>query len=119
MKKCIFWGIYFISCYFGAANAANWPDCISEGIDYTGDNVISGLRFSNEECALWCQRVSYLKTKVPVLIICKVVLEGCVNSTLGYYNNNPGVSSCHLLERLYSHHSIIRLVLWAESAVHS
>ena len=64
MKKCIFWGTYFIFCYFGAANAANWPDCISEGIDYTGDNVISGLRFSNEECALWCQRVSYFKTKV-------------------------------------------------------
>ena len=57
MKICIFFEISFILFYFGKANAANWPDCISEGIDYTGDNVISGLRFSNEECALWCQRV--------------------------------------------------------------
>ena len=40
--------------YFGKVNAGNWPDCISEGIDYTGDNVISGLRFSNKECALCC-----------------------------------------------------------------
>ena len=58
MKTFIFLGIYSI-LFYGAANAANWPDCISEGIDYTGDNVISGLRFSNEECALWCQRVEY------------------------------------------------------------
>ena len=58
MKTFIFLGIYSI-LFYGAANAANWPDCISEGIDYTGDNVISGLRFSNEECALWCQRVGY------------------------------------------------------------
>ena len=42
---------------FCKTKADDWPSCIVAGIDYTGDNIISGLRFSNEECALWCQRV--------------------------------------------------------------
>lgn len=37
--------------------AQQWPDCIVDEVDYTGDDIISGLRFSSEECALWCQRV--------------------------------------------------------------
>ena len=36
---------------------ASWDNCITDGVDYTGDNVIAGLRFSSEECAIWCSKI--------------------------------------------------------------
>ena len=58
-KYFIFGTVLFLFC---GTNADDWPSCIVAGIDYTGDNIISGLRFSNEECALWCQRVGCFLT---------------------------------------------------------
>ena len=35
-----------------------WPDCIVPQVDDTGDDLVSGLRFSDEQCANWCKKVS-------------------------------------------------------------
>ncbi len=35
-----------------------WPGCITTGKDFMGDDVIKGLRFSSQECAIWCSVVS-------------------------------------------------------------
>ena len=56
MKFCLFLWSLFVKFY--VTNGQDWTSCITTGIDYTGDNVIKGLRFSNEECALWCKTVS-------------------------------------------------------------
>ena len=44
--------------------AASWDNCITDGVDYTGDNVIAGLRFSSEECAIWCSKIGKKSVKV-------------------------------------------------------
>lgn len=31
-----------------------WPDCVVDATDFTGDDLIAGLRFSNNDCARWC-----------------------------------------------------------------
>ena len=36
---------------------SGWENCVTIGVDYTGDNVIQGLRFSNAECAIWCRKI--------------------------------------------------------------
>ena len=36
---------------------STWPDCIEDGKDFTGDDLKAGLRFSNEECARWCDNM--------------------------------------------------------------
>ena len=40
-----------------AAPNATWPSCYEIGVDFDGDDVISGLRFSEDECANWCTKV--------------------------------------------------------------
>ena len=33
----------------------NWPACVKQGVDWTGDDLLDGLRFSKEACAEWCE----------------------------------------------------------------
>ena len=37
--------------------SSTWPDCIVAQVDDTGDDLVSGLRFSDEQCANWCKKV--------------------------------------------------------------
>ena len=34
--------------------SSTWPKCFQQGVDWTGDDLLSGLRFSREACAEWC-----------------------------------------------------------------
>ena len=34
--------------------SSTWPDCFQQGVDWTGDDLLSGLRASREACAEWC-----------------------------------------------------------------
>ena len=34
---------------------SSWPDCVIDGRDFMGDDLLSGLRFSSEDCAEWCK----------------------------------------------------------------
>ena len=36
------------------STASTWPDCFQQGVDWTGDDLLDGLRFSREACAEWC-----------------------------------------------------------------
>ena len=45
------------SRFVSAADNTTWPGCYVTGSDYSGDDVISGLRFSEDECAKWCAKV--------------------------------------------------------------
>ena len=36
-------------------SSSSWPDCIKPGVDWTGDDLLNGLRFSKEACAEWCE----------------------------------------------------------------
>ena len=40
-----------------AATNATWPTCYEIGADFDGDDVIFGLRFSEDDCANWCTKV--------------------------------------------------------------
>ena len=43
-----------------SVSSATWPDCIVAQVDDTGDDLVSGLRFSDEQCANWCKKVRNL-----------------------------------------------------------
>ena len=38
-----------------SASTPTWPDCFQQGVDWTGDDLLDGLRFSREACAEWCE----------------------------------------------------------------
>lgn len=59
--------IYLLLLFLGSSKAQDiWPDCVVDHIDYTGDDIIKGLRFSTEECALWCKKISLCERWVYV-----------------------------------------------------
>lgn len=34
---------------------STWPGCSQKGVDWSGDDLLNGLRFSKETCAEWCE----------------------------------------------------------------
>ena len=40
------------------SSTSTWPDCYKQGVDWTGDDLLDGLRFSKEACAEWCESMS-------------------------------------------------------------
>ena len=37
---------------------STWPDCVEDGKDFMGDDLLAGLRFSREDCAEWCNSLN-------------------------------------------------------------
>ena len=54
MKSYVLAILFCIVC---KGTAQTWPSCYVIGTDYSGDDVIAGLRFSEDECANWCLTV--------------------------------------------------------------
>ena len=36
-------------------STSTWPECTQEGVDWSGDVLLDGLRFSKQACAEWCE----------------------------------------------------------------
>lgn len=53
-----------------AAANTTWPACYVIGNDYDGDDVISGLRFSEDDCANWCLTVGTRYIDLSSLYLC-------------------------------------------------
>ena len=46
---------YAVKSYTCPESTNNWNTCTQTGVDWSGDDLLNGLRFSKEACAEWCE----------------------------------------------------------------